>query len=338
MQNWIRSAKYDLSFIIAPSFLSIILLIFFPQNWLWSDEMPSWAWFALVLLIDVSHVYSSLYRTYFDKIVRQKHTKLLLITPILVVSLAASIHFISELLFWRLAAYLAVFHFIRQQYGFLKLYTRHEGIKQIDIWMIYVVTVFPMIYWHLSEPRNFMWFTANDFLFQPNQQIAQWFSYLFWIWVLIYYALEIKNYIKTRQINIPKTLLIFSTMLTWYLGIVYFNGDMAFTMLNVVAHGIPYIALVYAAEQRKTYKQNGIWKILFSDIGIFIFVGILFLLAYVEEGFWNGLVWHDHNNYFSIFPNINLNNHLILSFIIALLSTPQLTHYILDGYIWKRNF
>lgn len=337
-QTWIRSAKYDLSFIIAPSFLAVLLLFFFPESWLWSNEMPNWAWFAMVLMIDVSHVYSSLYRTYFDKISLQKHKKLLFFTPIWVVLVAGSIHYFSEAVFWRLAAYLAVYHFIRQQYGFLKLYTRTEGIKQIDIWMIYTVTVFPMLYWHLSEPRNFMWFTAKDFLFYTNQNLADLLKYVFWILVIIYYFLAVKEYLQTRQINLPKTLLILSTMLTWYLGIVYFNGDMAFTMLNVVAHGVPYMALVYAAEQKKSYKKTGFWKLLFSNFGVFIFIGILFALAYIEEGFWNGFVWHEYDEFFAFFPSINLTDNLWLSSIIALLSMPQLTHYILDGYIWKRDF
>ncbi|CAH0994619.1 hypothetical protein EMA8858_00730 [Emticicia aquatica] len=338
IQTWIRSPKYDLGFIIAPSFFVIFLLFFFPENWLWSNEMPNWAWFVLVLLIDVSHVYSSLYRTYFDKKALQKHAKLFILTPLFVVLIAGSVHLISNELFWRLAAYLAVFHFIRQQYGFLKLYTRSEGIQKVDIWMIYISTVFPVLYWHFSEPRNFVWFTANDFYFFPNQTIAESLKYIIWLLTGIYYVYVLIDFIKNRTLNLPKMLLILSTQLTWYFGIVYFNGDMAFTMLNVVAHGIPYMALVYATEQKKKDKKSGFWKLLFSNFGALIFVGILFLLAYFEEGFWNGLVWHEYDEYFSFFPTIDLTDNLWLSITIAILSMPQLTHYILDGYIWKRDF
>ena len=137
------------------------------------------------------------------------------------VLVAGGIHYFSEGLFWRLAAYLAVFHFIRQQYGFLKLYTRAEGIKQLDVWMIYSVTVFPMLYWHLSEPRNFMWFTAKDFLFYTSQDLADLLKYTFWVWVAIYYILVVKEYLKTRKINLPKTLLILSRhcLFQWRYGV-----------------------------------------------------------------------------------------------------------------------
>lgn len=299
--------------------------------------MPQWAWIVLVMLIDVSHVYSSLYRTYFDKFTRQKHTKLLFLTPVLVAIFAIGIHQISSLWFWRLAAYLAVFHFIRQQYGFLKLYTRHEGTKRIDVLMIYSATLLPILYWHLSSPRNFNWFVEDDFYLIKNQVLASILIYIYWLWVLVYLAFVVNDYLKAKTFNLPKNLLILSTMLTWYLGIVYFNGDMAFTMLNVVAHGIPYMALVYATEQKKVYKQQGVWKLIFSNFGL-LFISILALLSFIEEGLWDSLVWHDRQQIFAIFPSFQITDSLALSIIVGLLSVPQLTHYVLDGYIWKRGF
>lgn len=108
-------------------------------------------------------------------------------------------------------------------------------------------------------------------------------------------------------------------------------------MLNVVAHGVPYMALVYATEQKKSYKKN--W---FLEVAILEFWRSYFCRNFVciglQEGFWNGLVWHEYDEFFAFFPNINLTDNLLLSITIALLSMPQLTHYILDGYIWKRGF
>jgi len=48
--------------------------------------------------------------------------------------------------FWRAMAYLAVFHFVRQQYGFLRLYSRQEipSIStKIDSITIYFTTITP---------------------------------------------------------------------------------------------------------------------------------------------------------------------------------------------------
>jgi hypothetical protein len=49
--------------------------------------------------------------------------------------------------------------------------------------------------------------------------------------------------LKTSYFNIPKNLIIIGTLSSWFFGIVYFNNDLVFTLLNVVSHGIPYMAL-----------------------------------------------------------------------------------------------
>ena len=36
-----------------------------------------------------------------------------------------------------------------------------------------------------------------------------------------------------------------TTALCWHVGIITFNSDYAFTVTNVVIHGIPYLVLVY---------------------------------------------------------------------------------------------
>ncbi|WP_185269551.1 hypothetical protein [Chryseobacterium bernardetii] len=67
-----------------------------------------------------------------------------------------------------------------------------------------------------------------------------------------------------------------------------------------------------------------------SFSGIFLFVGIILGLALVEEFLWETLVW---NEYFSL--NLTVSETL-LQFLVPLLVVPQLTHYLLDGFIWRR--
>ncbi|MFX7784540.1 hypothetical protein ABTJ92_20165, partial [Acinetobacter baumannii] len=60
--------------------------------------------------------------------------------------------------FWSALAYLAVFHFVRQQYGFLRIYSRHEPggfARKIDAALIYLATRYPLAYWHAHIPRRF---------------------------------------------------------------------------------------------------------------------------------------------------------------------------------------
>src|SRR6185369_10525430 len=65
-------------------------------------------------------------------------------------------------------------------------------------------------------------------------------------------------------------------------------------------------------------------------------VGFLVLLAFLEEGLWDGLVWREH---LELFPGFQWLPHVeglsALTLLVPLLTVPQLTHYILDGVIWR---
>ena len=71
--------------------------------------------------------------------------------------------------FWRVLAYVAVLHFVRQQYGWLALYRACAGDQSrlgaiIDRSAIYLATLYPLLYWHAHLPRSFAWFMPGDFV------------------------------------------------------------------------------------------------------------------------------------------------------------------------------
>ncbi|MCC6137443.1 MAG: hypothetical protein IT287_02335, partial [Bdellovibrionaceae bacterium] len=63
---WLKSAPFDLSFILLPSLFSVLFAFYFSTTSEDSSSLPLWAWLLFVLAIDVSHVYSTLFRTYFN--------------------------------------------------------------------------------------------------------------------------------------------------------------------------------------------------------------------------------------------------------------------------------
>jgi hypothetical protein len=146
---------------------------------------------------------------------------------------------------------------------------------------------------------------------------------------------------RYRYWNLPKTGIIIGTLTSWYFGIVYFNGDLAFTLLNVVAHGIPYMALVWIYHRKQAGKTGKtpspeFWRKAVASFGLPIFLGTLLVLAYLEEGLWDALIWGEHRALFTFFLFLPpLSTHSLLAFIVPLLALPQATHYILDGFIWK---
>ncbi|MFY8109674.1 MAG: hypothetical protein ACOVO9_11805, partial [Bacteroidia bacterium] len=103
-------------------------------------------------------------------------------------------------------------------------------------------------------------------------------------------------------------------------------------LLNVVAHGIPYIALVWIVERKKkpvTSSKKGI-------LYLMLFLAIIIGFAFIEEALWDSLVWREHLELFSTFYVLpEFNSQQALSIIVPLLSVPQISHYILDAFIWK---
>jgi hypothetical protein len=77
-------------------------------------------------------------------------------------------------------------------------------------------------------------------------------------------------------------------------------------------------------------KINTVWK------SALLFIGTIITLSYFEEGLWDSLIWRDHEELFSIFNSLpQVSNHWMLSVLVPLLALPQITHYILDGFIWR---
>src|SRR5439155_14861508 len=85
----------------------------------------------------------------------------------------------SSIVFWRVLAYTAVVHFVRQQYGWVALYRRRLGaVARVDRLLgdaaIYSATLYPLLYWHTHLPREFDWFISGDFLPGLPTSLSTW--------------------------------------------------------------------------------------------------------------------------------------------------------------------
>ncbi|PIF69540.1 hypothetical protein [Flavobacterium sp. 2] len=334
-QPWIHKAKTDSLFIIGPSFF-VLAVIFIFQDYiaLIENNYSFYTWLFLIVFIDVAHVYATLFKTYFVKEEFQKDKKRLILLPVICFITGLILFSFGSMVFWSFLAYVAVFHFIRQQYGFMRLYARNEEKTKVSVWIdnltIYTSTIYPMLFWFFSPKRQFNWFVENEFFRFENKAVLE---ILFGVYIAILSIYVIRTIIvsvKTKFFNIPKNSIILGTTLSWYFGIVYFNDDLIFTLLNVVSHGIPYMALVYFKEiDGKSASELGSLSFLKQYKGFLIYIGILLLIAFSEEFFWEFFVWNE---------NISMSSFDFSSWqivLVPLLSVPQFTHYLLDGFIWK---
>lgn len=366
-QPWIYSPFADGVFILAVPFIVVAITLVFQDFFSEPDSMTVVSWALLVMGVDVSHVYSSLYRTYLDAETRERHGTFLFLLPFAVLVGCILLYSAGAMVFWRVMAYLAVFHFARQQYGFMRVYSRDENPpawqRSIDALAIYTATFYPVADWHLAGQKNFNWFMKGDFYYLTDVGSR---GVLFILYLVIIGTYVVKEgsllwksiamrrrpgkgqlgnsiattRMPTRLLNLPRNLLILGTFLSWYVGIVHFNSDIAFTAINVVSHGIPYMALVWFWGNKKSASAPTARRQIFQVRYVTLFVAFLLLLAYIEEGFWNVWVWHerDHSALFALFhrslPELAVASPW-LTLIVPLLSVPQITHYVIDGFIWK---
>lgn len=370
-QPWIHSPAVDGIFILGIPFFIVAAVFFFPAMQE-PNSMGVVSWAILVLGVDVSHVYSTLYRTYLDPETHARHRMFLYLLPFAVFVVCMILYSFGALVFWRVMAYLAVFHFARQQYGFMRVYARQEdpGVfsRKLDALAIYTATFFPIIDWHLAGQKYFNWFMKGDFFYAPHGGLR---NLVFGVYLFIigaYAIKEISEIRKKQTLNLPRNLLLLGTLLSWYVGIVHFNSDLAFTAINVMSHGIPYMALVWIwgnkkfnsrlavpgatpaggepLEKKSSFYAGAVApgaggiETIFKPRYVALFIGSLLVLGYVEEGFWNIWVWHEreHMAFFAPFHRLfgdTETNSAVLKIVVPLLSVPQITHYVIDGFIWK---
>jgi hypothetical protein len=333
IQPWIHKAKTDSVFILAPSFIVLVLVFLFQEWFVVIEENYSfYTWLFLIVFIDVAHVYSTLFKTYLVKSEFERHKQLYIGLPIFCFLIGFVLFLFGSQVFWSVLAYVAVFHFIRQQYGFMRLYSRNETKTHlwIDKVVIYTATIYPMLFWFLSPKRKFNWFVENEFFTYENPLVLQLLTWIYFVIIASYVVRTVYNVVQSKYFNIPKNAVILGTILSWYFGIVYFNNDLVFTLLNVVSHGIPYMALVYLNEiEKKSKNELGFLSLLQHFKGVLFFIGILLFIAFSEEFLWEIFVW---NEQISIL-NFDFSNWQFV--VVPLLTVPQFTHYLLDGFIWK---
>ena len=334
---WLFSRNTDLSVFLGSALVSLLALWIGARAGVLYGDTPDWAWVPAVLMIDVAHVWSTVFRVYLDKDEMQRRPALYWMVPVIGLAIGVALYSEGEPVFWRALAYVAVFHFVRQQYGWVALYRAKCGERDalgrwIDTVAIYAASVYPLIYWHAHLPRRFWWFMTGDFTALPLM-LAQVAAPLYWLAMAAYAAKSLHGWLVTKRRNPGKDIVVATTAVCWYVGIVAYNSDYAFTVTNVVIHGVPYFALIYWYSRRRCEQTNGRGVYRIFARGPLLFLASLWAIAYIEELLWDRGVWQDRGWLFGSPWEIG-SLKLIL---VPLLALPQLTHYVLDGFVWKRK-
>jgi hypothetical protein len=335
MKWWLFSPGVDLAVFLGSAVLSLAALAAGAAFGLLDGSRRDFAWVPAVLLIDVAHVWATGFRTYLDPAELRRRPWLYTLVPVVGLVLGVALYSEGELLFWRALAYLAVFHFIRQQYGWVALYRARLGERDrlgrwLDTAAIYLATLYPLLYWHCHLPRRFNWFIDHDFTPLP-EVIEQMAAPVYWAVLGIYAIRSLYQWLVRGRPNPGKDIVVATTATCWHVGIITFNSDYAFTVTNVVIHGVPYLALVYwyrYVRGPRSGRQAGE-----HPRRLATFLATVWLLAYVEEMLWDRGVWHERGWLFG--GPWELGG--LQTVLVPLLALPQVTHYVLDGFIWRHR-
>ncbi len=336
--GWILSPAGDLAIFAGPLVLSAAIVLVFRERGMLDAEVPPWAFVLLVVGCDVAHVWSTLFRTYLDPEERARRGGLLLAVPAACFGAGVAVHMFGSGPFWTALAYLAAYHFVRQQYGWMAYAARKAGEtsvldRRLDALAVYNATLFPILWWHANLPRSFAWFREGDFLAGLPAAAGEAGLWIHWALNAVYLARQGWLLAAGRGVNPAKLLVWGTTWAAWYGGIVWLDSDIAFTTTNVLAHGIPYMAVVHRWGGARWGVGGGRIALLFRPAGFLLFYAFLFALAFGEEWLWDGLVWRQHGGIFP-FPAVAVDESA-LAFLVPLLAVPQATHYVLDAWLWR---
>jgi hypothetical protein len=339
---WLFSKHLDLGLFGGSTLAALLLLLAGNLTGQLDGDAPIWLWVSAVVFVDVAHVWSTGWRVYADTEEFRSRAALYLAVPFACYAAGVVAYSLSPLLFWRLLAYVAVFHFVRQQYGWVALYRRKNGEedglpRHLDMATIYGATLVPLLFWHAHQPRRFHWFLQGDFLggLPPAVSFG---AMVLYAGILAAWVVKEAGRIRSGlPVSWGKVLVVVSTVLMWFLGIVILNSDYAFTVTNVLVHGVPYFGLVFFTEKKRAEEREADRRpARLADLGArsaAVFLVPLFVFAWLEEWGWDRLVWHENR---VLFPGPAFDTGaLALALIVPLLALPQATHYVLDGFLWR---
>lgn len=278
----------------------------------------------IVVFVDSAHVYSTFWRTYALKEERSSSQSYWIVPTL--VFLGALIWAVLKVpYFWAMVVYFTYFHHLRQGQGITKWYMKiNQKFRPEMIKIFYALLLIPFVTFHFNDVIPLALYNRNDlfFLNKPEWLIyGKGLTYLTWtLWL----GLEIKIYTQEKKIEINRILSMLVPAAVHVKCFLYPVTAEGVIFPLLLLHGLTYFAVMsFSLQKLRPQKFANFSKSLLFVVGF----GAVFAL--VES--------------FGISEYVNLNNDYLKNdflddkLLLAIFVTPTLTHYILDGLIWKKG-
>lgn len=347
-QPWVHSWYGDtIGFFLVP-FLFILLAVFNLPPFRNVDGRLLSYLILFVLFIDWAHIFAQYHRIYCNPLETRTLKWVYPISYILLIPVMASVvYFTSSALVDTALVYFVIYHFIKQHFGFIKIYSKTDGPKtsleaRVENALVYLSMFTPVVYWHTkSLAYEYKWIMM--FIKSPLFEYLLWpMVALYGICLVIYTRDEYRRTIRNGMVNLPKNISLLSAMLGWGLVSIFSESTMLVMFTVTFTHDVSYAFYVWFIGRRdhSIIKGKVSWLSWWSLPGFFFYMGVLIVfsdmimtshLELVYDHNWNYYVWGKTFNF------LKVEQGWLVSFGWSLFFATQAHHYFIDKYLWKKE-
>ncbi len=274
------------------------------------------------VFFDFPHILSSFLRIVLDQEDFQRRKKLFIGIPLLCFFSVGVLATVSKQ--WAIMGitYVNMFHRMKQDLGWV-MYSRRMAQESdrvsyyLDRSLVYLLTLFPLIYLHMLPEDSGWWLFPGDLAFRLSGDYINLLKFFFWGAIAGYFVIFLLRIKKGSLINLNKIYLMTLICIAWYVGIVHFNGA---TWMIDLLHAFPYLMLIFYFGKNKWQGAQGLRGRLFvGPSAVLLYLGLV-ALAYL----------YSRPQAYLTIPKLPFQG-----WIFAAMVLPSVTHYVLDGFLWK---
>jgi hypothetical protein len=247
-KTWISSPKFDLSFIIIPPLLGVLVAVLLesPDPVLTAIRNQL---IVVLVIIDLAHLISMWFRIYTSgEEGPQELKKYWAIYFLLVITFfgLAMFNYFGKM-YW-VVTYFAMYHNVKQNYGFYSYYRKNESKdpKEIKFEKYYFMAVsfFPIYLWHLDK-KDFINYWSGYFFEIPYLEYTKYPVIIAMLYYTFKYVqLSYKKYLND-DLSPTKILFFVTVTLAWYLTILIVRETLSLFLAIIAAHAIAYLFFVW---------------------------------------------------------------------------------------------
>jgi hypothetical protein len=304
--RWIVDARTDVAWFILPvvaGYLCLYVNVAFGI----SSFLIWWFW---QVAVNGPHFYATISRTYLDREEWRQRRALLIgsllwftVGPLAIWISIATRSMGPFVAFWVFQVVWAYYHVVRQHYGFMALYQKLNGepegsANRADYWIFHVLMFGPVLAWFLRYPDFRELLGWSDVPSGFERAVLDLTIPVVVVAAGLYVVKEVARYRRTRQVNVPKSmllaayvpfhlLLLLNPTVTGAYDILLFNAAVTFP------HNLQYVAIVWF-HNRNRYGHGGaepsddygVASLANGSLARFAVLGVAFSIAVMYSRFY----------------------------------------------------